>query len=199
MTRLLPLAVAAMRRLEMGRFDLVLLDLNLPDMDRYAALSGVLDRPDPPTVLCMSGDDSPDVARAALAYGALDFAPKPVRIDAIRDALAASVGRVADAAPSGSAESRSAEPRSAEPDLAPSIRRDIAKAEASLAPCRSRWRMDDARYAIHLLEGLAAEIGDRPLLRAARDLGGAREDPDRRPALLEALLDLCASRKARVA
>ena len=56
--------------------DLVLLDLRMPDVNGFAALSDIADRrPDLPVVV-MTGEEEPALVRAAFDHGALGFIPK---------------------------------------------------------------------------------------------------------------------------
>ena len=68
--------------------DLVLLDLRMPDVSGFAALSDIEDRhPDVPIVV-MTGEDDPELVREAFEHGALGFIPKssppPVILAALR-------------------------------------------------------------------------------------------------------------------
>ena len=63
-------------------FDLVLLDLNMPEMDGFEVLSHMQDDPrlkEIPVVI-MSANDSNEVIGDALKMGAKDFLVKPIRI-----------------------------------------------------------------------------------------------------------------------
>ena len=65
-----------------NNFDLVLLDLNMPEMDGFEVLSHMKDDPrlkEIPVVI-MSANDSNEVIGDALKMGAKDFLVKPIRI-----------------------------------------------------------------------------------------------------------------------
>lgn len=72
--------------------DLVLLDLHLPDVAGFAALAGMQrDHPAIPVVV-VSGEDDPELVRAAFEHGALGYVPKSsssaVLVGALRLVLA---------------------------------------------------------------------------------------------------------------
>ena len=69
-------------------FDLVILDLRMPDVSGFAALADIEERhPDLPVVI-MTGEDDPALVREAFDHGALGFIPKssppPVILAALR-------------------------------------------------------------------------------------------------------------------
>jgi len=62
-------------------YDLVLLDLRLPDMTGLQVMDRLLSRPSPPTIIVVSADDVIDSAIGALRRGAYDFVRKPYQPD----------------------------------------------------------------------------------------------------------------------
>jgi DNA-binding NarL/FixJ family response regulator len=78
---------AALERVSARRYDLVLLDLNLPGlrgMDALAALRGAV--PGAPTVV-LSGEDDPQLVRNAIKAGAMGFIPKSSTREVLIQAL----------------------------------------------------------------------------------------------------------------
>lgn len=68
---------AALRTLERERFDALMLDLTMPDVDGFDVMSFVNDRlPDLPVMLASA---LPDVERIAAQLGAKDWITKPYR------------------------------------------------------------------------------------------------------------------------
>ncbi len=61
-----------------GQADLLLLDLNMPDMDGYEALQVIRSEDLPVMTLVVSGDIQPQARTRVLALGAIDFLKKPV-------------------------------------------------------------------------------------------------------------------------
>jgi len=79
---------AALRVLdEAGDVDLVLLDLNIPDVSHLSGLRAVRDRFPATPVVMVSGVTDRNVVRDALAAGAAGFVPKSLKRAAIVDAL----------------------------------------------------------------------------------------------------------------
>ena len=78
---------AALGRVAARRYDLVLLDLNLPGlrgMDALAALRNAV--PEVPTVV-LSGEDDPQLVRSAIKAGAMGFIPKSSTREVLIQAL----------------------------------------------------------------------------------------------------------------
>ena len=66
----------ALERAEVRRYDLVLLDLNMPGVSQLDALAALREAvPDAPVVV-LSGEADPRVVRAAIEGGAMGFIPK---------------------------------------------------------------------------------------------------------------------------
>ena len=109
--------------------DLVLLDLHLPDVTGFAALTGLQqDHPAIPVVV-VSGEDDPELVRAAFGHGALGYVPKSsssaVLVSALRlvlsggtylprEIMAARAAAPAPAAPKGGLAGLDITPRQAD-------------------------------------------------------------------------------------
>ena len=72
----------AIAELSHGRFDLLLSDVDMPDMTGFQLLSWVRSHQPIPAVLMSARADEP-LRRAARGAGALDLLNKPVEIDSI--------------------------------------------------------------------------------------------------------------------
>jgi len=77
----------AMQELDDEFFDLVLLDVNLPDMDGFQALSQIRKRWDDLLVVMMTGDATIESAVEALKGGAYDYLRKPIHIEELRKTI----------------------------------------------------------------------------------------------------------------
>ena len=71
----------ALKALGRSHYDLVLLDLRLPDMTGLQVMDRLLSRPFPPSIIVVSADDVIDSAIGALRRGAYDFVRKPYQPD----------------------------------------------------------------------------------------------------------------------
>jgi DNA-binding NarL/FixJ family response regulator len=77
----------ALERAAARRYDLVLLDLNMPGVSRLDALAALREAvPDAPVVV-LSGEADPDVVRAAIERGAMGFIPKSATPEVLIEAL----------------------------------------------------------------------------------------------------------------
>jgi len=70
---------AALAQLEAGRFDLVLLDINMPVMDGFTFLENLARRPDRPRVIVITTESHPDDIERASRLGVVAYVTKPVR------------------------------------------------------------------------------------------------------------------------
>ena len=61
-----------------GKGDVLLLDLNMPEMDGYQVLETILQQDLPTLVIVISGDIQPEAHQRVKSLGALDFIKKPV-------------------------------------------------------------------------------------------------------------------------
>ena len=82
----------ALRRLDAGAFDIVLLDIGLPDLSGLDVLAHARTVPSPPIVIMMTADDTPEtllaaVRRQAYRYLRKPFAPTAI-VEVIDDAIA---------------------------------------------------------------------------------------------------------------
>jgi two-component system, NarL family, nitrate/nitrite response regulator NarL len=82
----------ALERVTACRYDLVLLDLNMPGLNRLDALTALRQAVPEVPVVVLSGEDEPAVVRAAIERGAMGFIPKTatpgVLVQALRLVLA---------------------------------------------------------------------------------------------------------------
>jgi two-component system response regulator HydG len=74
----------ALSLLEQGRFDVVVSDIRMPDLDGHALLQEIRKRPDPPEVILMTAYATVESAVEALRQGAFDYLTKPFDPDDAR-------------------------------------------------------------------------------------------------------------------
>ena len=72
---------AALRRLEESNVDVLLCDINMPNMDGMELLRRVHERPNPPEVIMLTGQGSIETAVEAMRLGAYDYLTKPYSIN----------------------------------------------------------------------------------------------------------------------
>lgn len=75
----------ALEKLEQGRFDLVLLDVWMPQVTGLEVLARLREWPSPPRVIVMTGDKTPVTAIAALREQAWEYISKPFTLAALRE------------------------------------------------------------------------------------------------------------------
>src|SRR5688500_11057755 len=71
-------ALAALRDSD---FDVVLLDVMMPDLSGLEALKEIRQLDDPPEVIMLTGDASLQTGLEAMRHGAYDYLTKPARLD----------------------------------------------------------------------------------------------------------------------
>ena len=67
-----------MEKIDSGEFDLILLDVNLPDGNGIDHIPAILQREFPPLIIIMTAFSDPDGAQLAIESGAWDYLQKPV-------------------------------------------------------------------------------------------------------------------------
>jgi two-component system, OmpR family, response regulator len=84
---------AALKKLKEGKFDLVLLDVWMPNMNGIEVLSALRQEPAPPKVLIMTTDGTPETVLKAVREQAYRYIKKPVDpavlVEIVRQAIAA--------------------------------------------------------------------------------------------------------------
>lgn len=78
----------ALEKLGPGHFDVMVLDIRMPDLDGIGVIQALRARGDKIPVILCSAALSPDAALRAIRKGVVDFLPKPVRPVDLRDAVA---------------------------------------------------------------------------------------------------------------
>ncbi|SEK37032.1 Response regulator receiver domain-containing protein [Colwellia chukchiensis] len=79
-------AIAAIKA---GKGDVLLLDLNMPEMDGYQVLEAILKEDLPTVAVVISGDIQPEAHQRVKSLGALDFIKKPVDKNKLTEILLA--------------------------------------------------------------------------------------------------------------
>lgn len=72
-----------------GKGDVLLLDLNMPEMDGYQVLEAILKQDLPTITIVVSGDIQPEAHKRVTSLGALDFIQKPVNKEKLTEVLIA--------------------------------------------------------------------------------------------------------------
>src|SRR3954454_9384395 len=74
-------ATAGLEVARSGRFDLVITDLRMPEMDGFDLIRGVMSLPEPPHVVMITAFGSIETAIRAVKLGAYDYITKPFEIE----------------------------------------------------------------------------------------------------------------------
>ena len=77
----------AVDAIKAGKGDVLLLDLNMPEMDGYQVLEAIKSQDLPTMVIVISGDIQPEAHKRVTALGALDFIKKPVSKEKLTEIL----------------------------------------------------------------------------------------------------------------
>jgi DNA-binding NtrC family response regulator len=72
---------AALRKLEESNVDVLLCDINMPNMDGMELLRRLHERPNPPEVIMLTGQGTIETAVEAMKLGAYDYLTKPYSIN----------------------------------------------------------------------------------------------------------------------
>lgn len=75
--------------IKQGKGDVLLLDLNMPEMDGYEVLEAIVKEDLPTMVIVISGDIQPEAHKRVTSLGALDFIQKPVNKEKLTEILMA--------------------------------------------------------------------------------------------------------------
>ena len=78
----------ALDRIDRKRFDVVVTDIRMEEIDGIQVLERVLERWPATLVIMITGYASVEVAREAIAKGAFDFIAKPFKPQELRDVIA---------------------------------------------------------------------------------------------------------------
>ncbi len=81
----MPTARRALAAARDRSFDLIIIDLSLPDGDGLDVIRQIHSEPLPPRILAISGYMAGDVPNAALSAGATATLPKPTRLRTLLD------------------------------------------------------------------------------------------------------------------
>lgn len=81
--------VEGIEAIKAGKGDVLLLDLNMPEMDGYEVLEAILKQDLPTMVIVISGDIQPEAHQRVTSLGALDFIKKPVNKEKLTEVLLA--------------------------------------------------------------------------------------------------------------
>jgi PAS domain S-box-containing protein len=181
--------IAILRLAAGGEYDIVLMDLQMPEMDGYAATEAI--RSDPSfrnlPIVAMTAHAMAEERERCLSSGMNDHVSKPIDPDALFATVARWTGR-GEAAPAGDRNAAHEAPALTDClDIGDTLQRlggnfelyrrllrhfvsehydATAKIEAALAS----GKRDDAQHEAHAIKGVAGNLGAQPLYKAASDL-----------------------------
>ncbi len=79
--------IEGIEAIKAGKGDVLLLDLNMPEMDGYQVLEAILQQDLPTLTIVVSGDIQPEAHKRVTGLGALDFIKKPVNKEKLTEVL----------------------------------------------------------------------------------------------------------------
>jgi DNA-binding NtrC family response regulator len=79
--------IEGIEAIKAGKGDVLLLDLNMPEMDGYQVLEAILKQDLPTLTIVISGDIQPEAYKRVTGLGALDFIEKPVNKERLTEVL----------------------------------------------------------------------------------------------------------------
>jgi len=79
--------IEGIEAIKAGKGDVLLLDLNMPEMDGYQVLEAILQQDLPTLTIVVSGDIQPEAHKRVTGLGALDFIKKPVNKEKLAEVL----------------------------------------------------------------------------------------------------------------
>ncbi len=77
----------AVERVEKQKFDVIFMDLLMPEMDGYQATEEIREAGNTLPIIAMSADETDDTRKAAFEAGMNDYVMKPVRVEGIKQLL----------------------------------------------------------------------------------------------------------------
>lgn len=79
--------IEGIEAIKAGKGDVLLLDLNMPNMDGYQVLEAIMQQDLPTLTIVVSGDIQPEAHKRVTSLGALDFIQKPVNKEKLTEVL----------------------------------------------------------------------------------------------------------------
>jgi CheY-like chemotaxis protein len=91
--------VAALKKINASKFDLVLLDIWMPKMNGLEVLKKIRDKKDRPKVIVMTSDDAPETLLSAIREEAYQYIAKPIEPRALVSLVRETLAKKAEVAP----------------------------------------------------------------------------------------------------
>jgi PAS domain S-box-containing protein len=180
----------AVDKAEAGSFDLILMDMNMPEMDGYEATQLLRSRGYNRPILALTANAMSDDINRCLSVGCNEYLSKPIDRTKMMQTIAAYCGRAGEASKGKSKTAENTDPGNEEaivslcindPDIASLLDNYVGRLEGQVDAMHSALKntqFSDLQRLAHIMKGSGGNYGYPMLTAAAKDLENAAKTQD---------------------